>query len=82
MLERGQRGGPCLLSSSGGRLRRLSGNQLAKSCPFNPSHTGYDIIGKSYMCEARAEELMNPQIDSWIEKGLLEVHPGDQVDFE
>lgn len=34
------------------------------------------------MCEARAEELMNPQIDSWIEKGLLEVHPGDQVDFE
>lgn len=44
-------------------------------------HT-YDIIGKSYTCEARAEELMNPQIDSWIEKGLLEVHPGDQVDFE
>lgn len=44
-------------------------------------HT-YDLIGKSYTCEARAESLQNPLIDLWIEQGLLEVHPGDQVDFE
>lgn len=44
-------------------------------------HT-YDLIGKSYTCEARAESLMNPQVLQWIEDGLLEVHPGDQVDFE
>lgn len=24
---------------------------------------------------------MNSQINDWIERGLLEVHPGDQVDF-
>lgn len=44
-------------------------------------HT-YDLIGKSYTSEARAEALMNPLVDQWIEAGLLEVHPGDQVDFE
>lgn len=44
-------------------------------------HT-YDLIGKSYTCEVRAEELCNPLIDRWIEEGLLEVHPGDQVDFD
>jgi phage terminase large subunit-like protein len=44
-------------------------------------HT-YDILSKSYTSEARAEALMNPQIEEWIDKGLLEVHPGDQVDFD
>lgn len=42
----------------------------------------YDILSRSYTCEARAEELHNPQIDAWIEKGLLICHPGDQVDFD
>jgi phage terminase large subunit-like protein len=44
-------------------------------------HT-YDVLSKSYTCEARAEEMQNSQIDQWIENGLLECHPGDQVDFE
>ena len=42
----------------------------------------YDLIGRSYTCEARAESLMNPQMEDWIERGLLEVHSGDQVDFD
>lgn len=44
-------------------------------------HT-YDIIGKSYTCEARAEALENEQIERWIDAGLLEVHPGDQIEFD
>ncbi|MEZ6041348.1 MAG: hypothetical protein R3C20_12645 [Planctomycetaceae bacterium] len=35
-------------------------------------HT-YDILTKSYTCEARAESLMNDQVEAWIEAGLLEV---------
>ena len=41
----------------------------------------YDIISRSYTCEARAEKLQLPKLDEWIEKGLIECHPGDQVDF-
>ncbi len=42
----------------------------------------YDVLSRSYTCEARAEKLHNPKIDEWIEKGLLICHPGDQVDFD
>lgn len=42
----------------------------------------YDIIQKSYTCEARAQQLHTDQIDRWIEAGALEVHPGDQIDFD
>ena len=44
-------------------------------------HT-YDLITKSYTCEARAESLQNDQLEQWIESGRLIVHPGDQVDFD
>lgn len=42
----------------------------------------YDVISRSYTCEARADALHNPLIDKWIEDGLLICHPGDQVDFD
>lgn len=42
----------------------------------------YDILSRSYTCEARAEQLQNDQINDWIDRGLLICHPGDQVDFD
>jgi phage terminase large subunit-like protein len=42
----------------------------------------YDILSRSYTCEARAEAMCNPMIDDWIDRGLLICHPGDQVDFD
>lgn len=44
-------------------------------------HT-YDVITRSYTCEARAAELDNSEVARWVEEGRLEVHPGDQVDFD
>lgn len=42
----------------------------------------YDILSRSYTCEARAEFLQKPFVQEWIERGELVVHPGDQVDFD
>lgn len=42
----------------------------------------YDILSRSYTCEARAETLMTEQMERWIKDGRLIVHPGDQVDFD
>ena len=42
----------------------------------------YDVLSRSYTCEARAEKMHNSQIDGWIESGLLICHSGDQVDFD
>ncbi len=40
------------------------------------------MISRSLHLRARAEALHNPQVDKWIEDGLLICHPGDQVDFD
>ena len=42
----------------------------------------YDIIQRSYTCEARQKDLQSDQMEQWIESGSVVVHPGDQVDFD
>ena len=75
-----------MLSPSGGRRRRLPGNQLAKRCRFNLSHTGYDNLDRAIITENTGtrgvpQSILTSGFDTVGNRTSLDARIGGVTDF-